>query len=338
MVIGCFFREENAGRNAPRHYFDRPASGLIVTDFKRDVESGELMPSVEHDGIVALITSEPRRGHSDDPVAESRAALDAMGQLFAVPDDVAVDPLVVAGRRAEWLRPRDVEPGRHLLYLHGGAYVAGSLDSHRSLVARLARAMRATAVHLDYRLAPEHPFPAGLDDAVSLVQHLEQLGVDAKNLIVAGDSAGGGLAVALTLRLRDLRKPLPRALVLLSPWLDLTMTSKECVELQAGDPMLDASSLLDSATLYAAGKLQDPLVSPVFAQFADVPPALVFVSTTEILVADSRTFTERVRAAQGSVELHEFEGLIHVWPFVDGLPETTAVMDDVARFIDRQFS
>lgn len=296
------------------------------------------MPSTEHDGIVALITSEPRRGGSDDPVGEARQGLDSMGALFAVPEDVAVEPFTVAGRQAEWLRPSDTEPGRHLLYLHGGAYVAGSLNSHRSLVARLAKTMRATAVHLDYGLAPEYPFPAGLNDAVALYQLLLSTGVEPKNLIVAGDSAGGGLSLALALQLRELGLEGPGALVLLSPWLDLTMTAPEATALQESDPMLSAASLLDSAHLYAGDDLENVLVSPINGDFTGLCPSLVFASTTEILIADTRTFASRAAAAGASVTVCEFEGLIHVWPFVDGLPETSAVMEEVNGFIEGHFS
>lgn len=295
------------------------------------------MPSSEHDGIVALIKSEPPRGSSGDPVAEARRGLDSMGALFAVPPSIVVEPFTVSGRDAEWLTPATVAKGRHLLYLHGGAYVAGSLNSHRSLVGRLAVAMQATAVHLDYRLAPEHPAPAALDDAVGLYEHLCSLGVQPEQVIVAGDSAGGGLALALTLRLRELGLAAPSALVLLSPWLDLTMTSPESTELQDSDPMLTAASLLESANLYGGDDLTSHLVSPINGDFTGLCPALVFASSSEILVGDTRTFAKKAAAAGASVTVCEFDGLIHVWPFVDGLPEATAVMEEVTQFVEAHF-
>ncbi len=295
------------------------------------------MPSVEHNEVVKFMTSGSRRGGGADPIGSARRRLDRQGALFSIPDNVAVEPFTVADRDAEWLRPAEVVEGRHLLYLHGGAYVAGSLNSHRSLAARLANAMQATAVHLDYRLAPEHPSPAALEDATALFRFLVGSGVDPSTVIVAGDSAGGGLALALTLRLQELGEATPGALVLLSPWLDLTMTSPESTELQEFDPMLDAATLRESAILYAGDDLKHQLVSPLNGDFSALCPALVFASSSEILVGDTRTFVARATSVGAQVTVHEVDGLIHVWPFVDGLPETTAVMEEVAHFVHAHF-
>ena len=192
-------------------------------------------------------------------------------------------------------------------------------------------------MHLDYRLAPEHPFPAALDDAVSLYVHLLDSGIAPDQIIIGGDSAGGGLALALSVRLSELGMASPRGLLLLSPWLDLTMES-HTDELQKGDPMLDGASLLQSALFYSGGDLTSPLVSPLYADVAGLAPTLVFVSTTEILIGDSRRFADKARAAAVEVRLIEREGLIHVWPFVDGLPETIDALAEMAEWADQRFA
>ncbi|UDY37052.1 alpha/beta hydrolase [Dermatobacter hominis] len=292
------------------------------------------MPSPEHDEIVALI-----RASADDPTAvvgfdEARARLDSLGAIFAVPDGVEITPAELAGVRVERFRPSGAVGPGSIQYHHGGSYIGGSLDSHRPLTARLAAATGREVVAVDYRLAPEHPFPAGLDDARAVHRHLVDVeGIDPAQLVVAGDSAGGGLTAALTLALRD-DGSAPAGAVLLSPWLDLTLTNTSITELADDDPMLTADALARAAEAYAGGRLKEPLVSPVFGDLAGLPPMLVLVGTAEILLDDSRTFAERATAAGSDVDLDVHEGLIHVWPFVDGIPESAAALRRIADWID----
>jgi monoterpene epsilon-lactone hydrolase len=291
------------------------------------------MPSEAFEQVVALI----RAAAADDPgtstVEEARARLDEMGALFAVPDGVEVEPAEVAGIACERYRPAAASRGL-VIYHHGGSYVAGSLASHRALVARIAAAGGCEVLAVDYRLAPEHPHPAGLDDALAVYRRTLADGARPDQVIVAGDSAGGGLTTALLLALRDAGDPLPAGAVLLSPWLDLTLTADAVTSRADEDPMLTAEGLAPSAKAYGGDDLRRPLVSPVFADPAGLPPLLILVGSAEILLDDSRTFAERARAAGVEVDLDVEEGLVHVWPFIDGIPESAAALTRIAAWID----
>lgn len=268
-------------------------------------------------------------------VEDMRARLDEMGTIFPVPDGINVVPLDIAGVRCQGFRPAvmDGAAGGCILYFHGGAYVAGSLVSHGSLTGRLALACGCEVLSVDYRLAPEHPHPAALEDASTVYRHLVSQGTDPASVILAGDSAGGGLVTALLLALRDAGDRMPAGAVLLSPWLDLTVSSDSITALAADDPILTADSLATSAHAYAGDGLKDPLVSPVFAYPAGLPPLLILTSTADILVDDSRTFAERARAAGVQVDLDVEPGLIHVWPAIDGLPEAADALDRISAWI-----
>ena len=220
-----------------------------------------------------------------------------------------------------------------LFYLHGGGYAGGSAKSHSELAARLARAAGTVAILPDYRLAPENTFPAALDDAIAAYRALLDEAGDANRIVMAGDSAGGGLAVAVCVALRDAGEPLPRALALLSPWLDLTCTSPSWDSRLEGDPILD-HHLRDAAERYLDGAdPRDPLCSPLFADLSGLPPTLVLVGTHEILYDDAVTFAQ-VAAEQGvEVELEIGHELIHVWPIFPITPEAVASTVRIGRFL-----
>lgn len=290
------------------------------------------MPSEQFRQVVELVRASAPPDDTVPTFEEARARLDALGTLFPLPAGVEVTPVEVAGVPCERFHPTGGGGGL-VVYHHGGAYTAGSLDSHRPLTARLARACGCDLVAVDYRLAPEHPHPAGLDDAGAVYRQLLADGTPAARIVVAGDSAGGGLTAALLLALRDAGEPLPAGAVLLSPWLDLTLSS-DAVRTRAGeDPMLRADSLARSARAYAGDDLRRPLVSPVHADPRGLPPLLVLVGTAEILLDDSRTFADRARAAGVPVDLDVEDGLIHVWPFIDGIPESDAAMARIGAWV-----
>lgn len=281
-----------------------------------------------------------RSGPRDQPLPldEARRQLDANGELFAVPDGVAVQPVDLDGLPGERSTPPGAADadGVTLLYLHGGSYVAGSLHSHRPLCARLAVATGAPVVAVDYRLAPEHPHPAALDDALTAYRWLLSSGQDTRRLVLAGDSAGAGLAVATLLSLGAAGLPSPAGAVLLSPWLDLTLSGDSIVSVADADPMLTAATLRVSAASYAGDDLRAPLVSPVYAppdRLATLPPLLVLVGTADILLDDSRVFAARARAAGVAVDLDVEEGLMHVWPFVDGVPEAATALERIGAWV-----
>jgi epsilon-lactone hydrolase len=261
-----------------------------------------------------------------------------MGDMFAVPDGIAIDPFRVDDIPCERLVPTEwvsSEDRPRILYLHGGAYTGGSLASHRALAGRLARACAREVVAVDYRLAPEHPYPAGLDDVRTVYHHLLDVGTAPRDLVVMGDSAGGGLTTALLVDLRDRGEALPAGAVLFSPWLDLTLTSDTVRTKADEDPVLRATALGRSARAYAGEDLRRPGVSPVFADPAGLPPMLILVGTAEILLDDSRTFAARARSAGVAVDLDVEDGLVHVWPFLDGIPEAAAAADRVATWVGR---
>ena len=288
------------------------------------------MPSEEHQQIVEFLRASSAQSPRSGSFVDARAGLDQMGALFAVPDEVTVEATTVAGVPCEWSVPADAATGT-IVYLHGGAYTAGSLTSHRALVARIARATGCRVLAVDYRLAPEHPYPSGLDDCAAVVACLLYDGIDPAELIVAGDSAGGGMATALLLRRYDEgEEPLAGA-VLLSPWLDLRLGSDSMSDRAEADPMLRRALLSTSVAAYVTDPT-DPLVSPVLADPSGLPPLLILVGTAEVLLDDSRTFAEVARAAGVDVDLDVEEGLIHVWPFLDGVPEATAALERIGSW------
>jgi len=223
--------------------------------------------------------------------------------------------------------------GPTILYLHGGAYISCSPGTHRELVSRIAFACGARCVVPDYRLAPDHPFPAAIDDAVSAYHALLAEGVDPRTLFLAGDSAGGGLSVATLLSLRDAGSPLPRGAVLLSPWVDLAGTSETMLTNRTFDYL--SGDTVATAKLYAKdAELSHPLVSPVYAELAGLPPLLVQSGDAEILFAENQRLVERARAA-GVLVQHEIEpGMIHVFQgFASVSPQGRAAIVSIGRFV-----
>ncbi|MEK6348835.1 MAG: alpha/beta hydrolase [Burkholderia sp.] len=244
------------------------------------------------------------------------------------------DPL-----RGEWLEPVDVTPAAAptLLYFHGGGYYFCTPATHRPLVFGLAARAKARTFSSDYRLAPEHPFPAAHDDALAAYAALLEAGVDPASIVVAGDSAGGGLALALLVALRDRGAPLPAGAVLFSPWTDLAATGATLVTNDGADPMFAGAALARAARLYVGdASATDPYVSPLYADPAGLPPLLIQAGSTEVLLDDSRRFAERAQAAGVEVELQVWPRMPHVWqmavPFV---PEARRALDDAAAFVRR---
>ncbi len=241
----------------------------------------------------------------------------------------------VRGLRAEWAVPEGAGDGPAILYLHGGAYVVGSAGSHRPLVSRLAREAGCRALSLEYRLAPENPFPAAVEDAAGAYEWLLDAGCGAERTALAGDSAGGGLAVAAMVFLRDRGFPLPAAACLFSPWTDLEVRGESVETVGRKDPMLSARALRREAAMYLAGEdPRNPLASPVYADLAGLPPLLIQAGTREILLDDARRLAERAEEAGVEVELDVREGMFHVWQFFTPLvPESNAALEKAGRFL-----
>jgi epsilon-lactone hydrolase len=227
-------------------------------------------------------------------------------------------------------------PHRHVLYLHGGAYVLGSPAIYRDFTWRIARAARARLLCIDYRLAPEHPFPAALEDAVRAYRWLLEDGADPRHIAVMGDSAGGGLTLATLLKLRDDGVPLPAAAVVLSPWTDLALTGETLRTKAAVEPMISDPGLPIAAKGYLAGAdPRDPYASPLYGDPAGLPPTLILVGTDEVLLDDSLRMAERMRTAGCEVEAEVWPGMFHVWPMMARvLPEARAGIARVGAFLD----
>jgi epsilon-lactone hydrolase len=230
------------------------------------------------------------------------------------------------------------ERGCHVLYLHGGGYVAGSPSHYRHFTWRIAAVTRCAVLAIDYRLAPEHPFPAALEDAVAAYRWLFAGGADPRQSAIIGDSAGGGLALAMLLKLRDDGLPLPSAAVALSPWTDLALQGRSLQLNAKADPMLN----VEDARLFAKHYLngadpRDPYASPLYGDLFGLPPTLIQVGSDEILRDDAVRMTERLRAAGCEVELEIWPALPHVWHlFAPLLPEADQAIERIGRFVRRR--
>jgi acetyl esterase/lipase len=265
---------------------------------------------------------------------ERRRSLDRAGRWVRRPRGTQVGPGVVGGASGEWITPAGAPVGT-ILYLHGGGYVLGSCVSHRGLAAQLARVCGARVFLLRYRLAPEHPFPAALEDALAAYRGLLGQGVGAERLAIAGDSAGGGLTLATLVALRDAGDALPVAGICLSPWTDLAGSGETIQANAACDIMLRPGSIPEFGDLYRGDRpATDPLVSPLYANLRGLPPLLVHVGAEEILLADSTRLAERARVAGVDVTLTVLDGMWHVWHTSVGfVPESRAALREIGEFL-----
>ena len=299
---------------------------------------GEDMPSWQGHilkNYLALRRLISRRGAKLD-LTRNRANTEATGSTFKPLRPAEYAPVVANSVPAEWVIPDSVRGGRTVLYLHGGYFNAGSIASHRSLAANLAGAARAKVLTVGYRLAPEHPFPAGLDDALTIYRWLLDQGCPSRQMIVAGDSAGGALALALLVQLRDQGQSLPALAVLLSPVTDLAMTGESWVANANADYMIDAAWYRESANLYLQGAdPRTPLASPLFAQLHGLPPLLIQVGSREMLLSDALLFAQKARDAGVDVALEVWPEMQHEWQFLAGfLPEGRQALWRIGEYID----
>jgi len=279
----------------------------------------------------------PKAGEVD--VHKERVELDKLGAMFKLPKGIKTIKELADGVPAEWLIPPGISNGRVVLYLHGGSYICGSPNSHRSLVANIAIAAKARALVIDYRLAPEHPHPAAVEDAVAAYKWLLSNKVDSKHLAVVGDSAGGGLAIALLVSLRDRNVPLPAACVCLSPWTDLAFTGETWKSKAAVDLILYDYKELAFAKMYLGGlDPKTPLASPLYADLKGLPPLLVQVGTDEVLLSDSTRLVDRAKQAGVNAVLDEWEKMQHVWQFAASfIPEGRRAIERIGEFMDKYY-
>lgn len=276
----------------------------------------------------------------DGDVARRRRALLRVAVLARLPvapcTRISADTL--RGVPVEWVSSTRKPAQRVVLYLHGGMYLLGAPRIYRAVNARLAEWAQARVAAVDYRLAPEHPFPAAPEDALAAYRGLLERGIKASEIVLAGDSAGGGLALACALQIRDAGLPMPAGLVLFSPWVDLGLSGESMTRCVASELILDPPSLRQAAAAYLAGQpAQTPLASPLFADLRGLPPLLVQVTDTELLYDDARRLAERASAAGVDLTLKVWPGLWHVWQvFAGKLPESDAALREAAAFILQQ--
>ncbi len=271
--------------------------------------------------------------NDDLPIEVRRANMDKIDSIPR-PRKVRYVDTVVGGIPAIVATPTEVHPDRHILYIHGGAYVLGSPKSHIAMCARLAKRAAATVTVIDYRLAPEHVYPAAIDDCVAAYRAIIAE-VDPALVTIAGDSAGGGATLATLGALKAAGDPMPGAVYVLSPWADLTASGESVVTRVAFDPMFDGEGLVEAATTYAGNTpLSHPGVSPLFADPTGYPPTLIQTGMDEILLSDSTRLAERYEAAGVDVRLDLRDGLWHVYPILAGyMPEATDALVRAAVFI-----
>lgn len=281
------------------------------------------------------------RSSGDGVVEETRQRIHRGLALTMLGRRVGLRPMPegeLGAARGEWVGVPAAR--RHILYLHGGYYVAGQPRSYRNLAARLAGGLDADVLLLDYRLAPAHPYPAAVLDATTAYRGLLDRGLDPTSLAVVGDSAGGGLALTLLLRAKSQGLPLPGAAVLLSPWTDLTCSAASVDRNDSNDDMLSAAALRAAARCYAGtADPHDPDVSPLFGDLSGLPPLFVTVDDSEILLDDSTRLVERALAAGTRCHLHTSTGLLHIWPvLVPYVREARATVAEAVAFLDRELA
>ena len=282
-----------------------------------------------------------KRSERDLTIPEIRKRFKKMERLVPSPRRGTRTAHIDAGGIAgDLVTTRASQPDRHLLYLHGGAYMFGSPRLYRHFTWRMADAARARVLIIDYRLAPEHPFPAALDDAVTAWRWLLDNGGSPSSMAIAGDSAGGGLALATMMKLPGEGLPLPAAAAVMSPWTDLALTGPSLHINAAADPMLVAADVLRFAVGYLGGAdARNPYASPLYGDPRGLPPTLIQAGGDEILRDDGVRMAEKMRSAGCDVELQVWPQMPHTWQLLAPvLPEAREAIDEVARFFARHLA
>lgn len=273
-------------------------------------------------------------------VRKIRRLWDYLGGLMLTAFGVKKTHEEINGLYVEWLTPEDRMDDKLLLYLHGGGYVVGGCDMHRQMVSHIARAGRIQALLPEYRLSPESKYPAAIEDAVGIYRTLLARGTKAENMVLAGDSAGGGLVMATLLSLRDAGEPLPAAAILLSPFLDATASGESMQSRAMRDPWFRAEDVARIADYYCEPQQRrDPLVSPVFADVGGLPPLYIQVGDDEILLSDSERIAQKITAAGGEISLEIWPEMWHVFQmFVGKMPESGRAIDKIGDFVRACFA
>lgn len=310
-------------------------------DFKGGWEMASFRSYLFEKGIKLSVERALRKGISERGLDEKRQMLDTVARKIAkLPKNCKVQKMEIEGLYAEWLISENSSEEKVILYFHGGGYAFCSANTHRPLAASIGKAAGMKVLFPEYRLAPEHPFPAAIEDAVIVYRWLLGQGYDPANIIFAGDSAGGGLSVAATLVLRDQNEPLPRAIVCLSPWVDLTGSGESYRKNKGVDPYLTVQGVKDAALMYSGHKkpLDHPLISPVFADLTGFPPLFIQAGNHEILQSDAQLLAKKARQAGVKVTFKIWDKMWHVWQISgDRLPEAKKAIGEIGDYIKKVF-
>ena len=270
------------------------------------------------------------------PTKITRLALEQLCRVFPEPEGISCRRLKLAGLHAEEIKPVDTEPTQMVLHFHGGAFFVGSLNSHRTFMMHIAKTSGAQVVHVDYPLAPEHPFPEAIDDLVEVYQTLLEQGVQPKDIILSGDSCGANLALCLALRIKVQKLPMPSGLILLSPLLDLTLSGDSIRTNRLHDALLAEQALKTGIAHYLQDLIptDDPRVSPLFDDLSGLPPTLVQIGSKEILLSDATRFKALAEDAGVKVYFTIYPGMWHNFQmFNTWFPDAQRALDDMAKYI-----
>lgn len=263
-----------------------------------------------------------------------RKGMDFFTGFLKAPKNIDFSEEKIDQLPALWITPKNIDNDSVILYLHGGAYGMGSIRSHRKIAARIARACRSKCVIVEYRLAPEHLFPAATDDALEVYEYLLYMGYKPNKIVIGGDSAGGGLTLATLQNIRDKGLPQPLAAFCMSPWLDLTCSSPEVDSYQHKDPFIHKSDVIIWGKRYAGENIKHPLVSPLYADMSNVAPFLIQVGTAEILLFENRKFYEKCIKNGIDIQYEEYKDMVHVFQMFAGfLPLADKAIESISRFI-----
>jgi acetyl esterase/lipase len=291
------------------------------------------MASEQLKKVIDIARSQQPSGAREPTIEQLRAGMEKVAERVA--RDVRCESTIAGNVKAEWVVAPAADAERVLLYFHGGGYVMGSINTHRAMVARMARAAGTRALMIDYRLAPEHPFPAAVEDATGAYRWLLDQGCKPRKIGLAGDSAGGGLTLATLLLLRDAQTPLPACAVAISPWTDIEGTGASVRTKASRDPMVRETDLLRYGAFY--GKNTDPrnpLISPLYGDYRGLPSLLIQVGEAEILLDDSMRVAERAKQAGVQVDLEVWDEMVHVWHvFAKLLPEGQQAIEKMGSYV-----
>ncbi|MCP3873667.1 MAG: alpha/beta hydrolase [Desulfobacteraceae bacterium] len=267
-------------------------------------------------------------------IVQYRNLLEKGADSLKLDKSVKVESIQINAIDAQWLMPSQHNEKRIILYTHGGGYIAGSINSHKDLASRIAIASAAKVLIFNYRLAPEHPFPKGLEDVKTVYNWVSKTFHKTHKVILVGDSAGAGLTLSLLSELISGKHCLPQCSVLISPWIDLTCQNNSLLNNQENDPMLNLSELKKIARLYTQKNLSDPLISPINNDFTGAPPILIQTGENEILIDDSKILAQKLKKAGSSVQLEIWEDMFHVWHyFAKYLSQGRQAINNIGKFI-----